>query len=253
MKHTKNILYIANWKTNPVTSKEAVTLYKGLLREFSLYKQKLIICPPSLFIPILSKEKGKNIQLGLQNTIPQDKGAFTGQVSLAQAKEFKIGYVIVGHSEVRLSGDTDEVINQKIKYILKNKLTPILCVGEKKRDEGHEYFSFIENQIKNGLAGISKNNFSNVIIAYEPLWAIGSTAKREATPDEFYEIKIFIRKIIQDVFGVKGSQVPHIIYGGSVDEKNAKLFIEEGSADGLLIGRVSLDVKKMTQLIKSVE
>lgn len=239
---------IGNWKLNPKNEKEAVAIFTKIKKDLSLLKYKVIICPPSIFIPALSKIKTTNITLGLQNTAIEDTGAYTGQVSVGTALSYKIKYCIVGHSESRANGDTDERVAKKVGYILKSKITPILCVGERERDEAHTYFAFIENQLKSALLGISKKNIESMIIAYEPIWAIGRDAVRDATPEEFYEVKIFIKKVLKESFGV--SVVP-ILYGGSVTAKNAESFMTAGHADGLLVGRASVDPKSL-QSISSI-
>lgn len=239
---------IGNWKLNPKNEKEAITIFTKIKKDLSLLKYKVIICPPSIFVPALSKIKTTNIILGLQNTALEDTGAYTGQVSVGTVLSYKVKYCIIGHSEARANGDTDERVAKKIAYVVKNNITPILCVGERERDEAHTYFAFIENQIKSALTGISKKSIEGMIIAYEPIWAIGKDAVRDATPEEFYEIKILIKKVLKESFGV--SLVP-ILYGGSATPKNAESFMTAGHADGLLIGRASLDPKSL-QSISSI-
>ncbi len=242
---------IGNWKLNPKSEKEAVAIVTQIKKDLSTLKYKMIVCPPSIYLSALAKVKTANITLGLQNTAVEDTGAYTGQVSVATALSYKIQYCIVGHSEVRARGETDALIAQKLAYVLKNKITPILCIGEKARDAGHEYFAVIENQLKSAFIGLSKKNIENTIIAYEPIWAIGSDAERVSTPEEFYEVKIFIKKILKEQFGITHT-VP-VLYGGSVNAKNAGWFISDGRADGLLIGRASVDPKAMRDIINRIK
>lgn len=249
----KPILFVANWKMNPGTEKEAVHLAKSFATELKKAKQKIVICPPALFLPALSKIKTTSIALGLQGTAFEDTGAHTGLVSLAQARVYKVSHVIVGHSEERARGETDERVNKKIKYALKQSVTPIVCVGEKVRDDGHEYFSIIQNQVTESFAGLSKKDVTKVMIAYEPVWAIGKDATRDATPEEFYEIKILLKKVLMDAFGLSSTDMPRVLYGGSVTEKNAQAFVESGDVDGFLVGRTSLDVAKSITLLNSYE
>lgn len=248
----KQILFIGNWKMNPGTEKEAIQLFKQLSVELKRIKQKIYICPPAIFIPALSKIKTGSITLGLQNTAPADIGAYTGEVSLMQAAFYKVRAVLIGHSEVRARGETDSMINKKVQYAHKKKIMPIVCVGESLRDESHEYFTVIKDQIIKAFTGISKKDVSSSIIAYEPVWAIGVDAVRDATPEEFYEIKIFIKKILGDAYGLRAQDMPKILYGGSVTEKNARAFVEKGDVDGFLVGRTSLDIKKSIELLKKI-
>ena len=161
-------------------------------------------------------------------------------------------YVILGHSERRSRGETDEVVNRKIKAALSAGLRPILCVGELERDENHEYFKVVQSQVAECLSGISKNLISKVVVAYEPVWAISSTpARRDATPENLREMAIFIRKIISNIWS-STIRLPRVIYGGSVNEKDAEEFIS-AQVDGLLVGRASLDPKKFAAIVKICE
>ena len=162
-------------------------------------------------------------------------------------------YVILGHSERRTLGENNNDINKKIKSALSAGLIPVLCVGESLRDENHEYFNLVKNQIEECLSGISKNLISKVIVAYEPVWAISSTINRkDAIPADSLEMAIFIRKILADKFG-KESSVVRILYGGSVNERDAVEFLKDGGVEGLLVGRASLDAKKFLNIIKTCE
>jgi triosephosphate isomerase len=248
----KQIIFIGNWKTYPKTEKEAIVLYKQFVVELKKNKQKISLCVPSVYIPALSKIQSRVALLGLQNTAPEDTGAYTGEVSLKQIAQYKVTYVLIGHSELRQKGETDELINTKIKYSLKQKVTPVICVGEKVRDTGHEYFTTITEQIVKAFDGIPKKEIPKIIIAYEPVWAIGKNALREATPEEFHEIKILIKKILTNMHGITPKEMPKILYGGSVTEKNADRFVSLGDTDGFLVGRTSLDVKKTITLLTTI-
>jgi triosephosphate isomerase len=164
---------------------------------------------------------------------------------------WKVNFVLIGHSERRAMGETDAFINQKVLSAIKHGATPILCVGEKVRDEHGFFLRTVEEQLKNALVGVSKSALERLVIAYEPLWAIGKDATREATAEECREMVIFIKKVISDMLGGKPKILPRILYGGSVNELNAYEFIQAG-ADGLLPGRLSLEPKKMQKLIRSL-
>ena len=147
----------------------------------------------------------------------------------------------------------DAISIRKIKAALSAGLVPILCVGETSRDENHSYFNLVKTQLEESLAGISKNFISKVIVAYEPVWALSSTAnRRDATADDSREMVIFIRKILSDKFGPDAGRM-RIIYGGSANEKDAPEFLRNGGVDGLLPGRASLDAKKFVEIIKIAE
>jgi triosephosphate isomerase len=153
---------------------------------------------------------------------------------------------------MRAMGDTNELVNEKLKHALKAGLAPILCVGEKKRDAEGFYLHELKEQITVALAGIPRTKLSTMLFAYEPVWAIGQGAIRQTTPEECQESVIFIKKIIADLYDPKVIEGIKILYGGSVDEKNAELFIKFGGVSGLLIGRACLDPKKLAKIIKSI-
>lgn len=237
---------------NPLSLKEAEKLFTGTAKSASSIKTaKIVICPPSLYLEKL-KKLSRKISLGGQNVFWGDVGAQTGEISGEMLYDIGARYVIVGHSERRARGENNNEVNKKVKASIGTGLVPILCLGESVRDENHEYLNFIKMQIEECLNGVPKDSISKVIVAYEPVWAIGKGA-HPATSEEFREINIFIRKILSDKFGVKAVGNIKIIYGGSVDEKNTEEFIKEGQADGFLVGRVSLNPKKFAEIIKICE
>lgn len=242
-------LIVANWKMNPQSQKEAEILLKGTSKAIKGIKSsQIIVCIPYVFLHIFKKLKIKNFSLGAQDVSSFLDGAHTGEVSAKMMQGAGVKYIIVGHSEKRKGGDTDENINKKIENILKSKLSPILCIGESARDNHGFYLNHIKTQIHECLKSIPKAQAKNLIIAYEPVWAIGENATREATASEFTEVKIFIRKVISDMYDSKTAHAVPILYGGSVNTENAKNFLIDASADGLLIGRDSLNPKKFSYI-----
>ncbi len=246
-------IIIGNWKMNPLSLKEAEKLFSGVAQSVSSVKKtEVVICPPFLYLEKLKKISRK-ISLGAQDTFREDGGAYTGEISAEMLYNIGVRYVILGHSERRAMGENDSDINKKIKASLSAGLRPILCVGEGVRDESHSYFNLVRTQIEECLSGISKNSISKVIIAYEPVWAISSTAnRRDATSADSREMAIFIRKILSDKFRSEASRMK-IIYGGSVNEKDADDFLKNGGVDGLLSGRASLNAKKFAEIVKICE
>ncbi len=252
-KKTAKKLVIANWKMNPAFVKDAEKLFKSVTKGVrGLKNTEVIVCPPFIYFDKL-KKISKKINLGAQDAFYGDKGPFTGEVSSEMLENVGIKYVILGHSERRALGEENVLINKKLKGALAAGLIPILCVGDEERNESHEYFNFVKNQIEEGLNGVSKDLLSKVIIAYEPVWALSTTVgRKDATPADSREMNIFIKKIISDKFGVK-VEMPRIIYGGSVNEKNILDFVVNGGIDGVLVGGASLDPKKFLEIIKIVE
>jgi triosephosphate isomerase len=247
-------IIIANWKMNPQTFKEAENLFLGIAKIAKLTKNTdVVVCVPYIFLPDLKKKNVKKVSLGAQNVFYEDEGSYTGEISLTTLKSLGVKYVILGHSERRAMGENNEFISKKLLATLKKKITPILCIGESSRDYSGDYLSFIKKQITECLTNIPKSQIKNIIIAYEPIWAIGKNAIREATPEEFIEISIFSKKIISDISDQKTAYQVRILYGGSVNSKNAEQFFQTGKADGLLVGGASLKVKDFSEIISIAE
>lgn len=235
---------------NPISAKLAIKTYSEIIKKIRVQKGiSIAICPPTTYLPLL--KKSKIASLGAQNVFYEKEGAFTGETSVQMLKDLGVKYVLVGHSERRMFGETNEDISKKISTILKAGLLPIVCVGEKERDEEHKYLQFVEQEIKSACSLVSKNLISKMIFAYEPIWAIGKDAVREATSEEAREMGIFIHKVISDISTPSISKSVKILYGGSVDEKNAEEFIKNGGMDGLLVGRASLNANQFSKLVES--
>ncbi len=237
---------------NPKDSKIAQTHFLAIKKGISMYKTvDVVVATPFVYMRDLSKLASASIALCAQNVSAEQDGAHTGEISASMLADTKVKYAIIGHSERRALGETNEFINKKIKMALKAKLMPVLCVGESDRENGMWYLGKIKTQLEECLAGISKNLVGSVIIAYEPIWAISTTEnRRDATPTDCEEMRIYIRKVLNDMYGMKIVEKIKIIYGGSVDEKNAQGFLVEGGADGLLPGRASLSSKKFLDIIR---
>ena len=265
----KRKIIIANWKMNPISSREALNIFYSILKlvnKYKVLKTDIVICPPFVYIPALldnlSRFKKKSklfflVLLGTQDVSeenpPLGVGAYTGEISAGILKEIGVKYCLVGHSEKRTKGETEESISKKIKITLEKGITPILCVGENERDINHEYFNQIKNQIEKGLEKTPKKDIYKVIIAYEPVWAISTTKnKKPATPSDFKEMHIYIKKVLVNKYGMK-IKLPRVVYGGSVNSKNAKSFLEEGGADGLLVGRESLKANNFFEIVRGAE
>lgn len=247
------MILIGNWKMAPGNTLKAVSLAKKIKNIANINKKNLfvIVCPPFVYLNSISKQV-KNLNIGAQTVAPLDSIAQTGLVGVEMLKSFGTKYCIVGHSELRARGEDNESTKKQVTLLLSKNIKPILCVGEKERDNHGWYLSSVKEQIETALSGVQKNALKNIIVAYEPVWAIGNNAERVATPSECQEMVIFIKKIISDMYGEKVSNTIPILYGGSVDEKNAINFVTSGNADGLLVGRVSLDPKRFGEIAKSI-
>lgn len=247
------LLLALNWKMAPEKAKDAATLAKQSFGLAKQYKKALTItvCPPFVHIPVAAKVS-RALLVGGQTVAGDAEAAQTGLVSAGMLKAAGAAYCIVGHSELRARGETNVAVAAQVQRLLEKKIVPIVCVGERARDTQGWYLSEVKDQLESFLHGISKTALKHIVIAYEPVWAIGSKATREATPAECREMLIYIRKIIADAFDAKAGDGVRILYGGSVNEKNASLFISEGKAQGLLVGRVSLDAKRLKALAASL-
>jgi len=258
-------LIIANWKMTPNSLKEARELFSATIKTAAKIKTaKVIICPPFVYLGLLATKvkplsnKGLTfVGLGSQDVFWEDSGSFTGEISAKMLKNLGVQYVIIGHSERRGLGETDEMVNKKIKQALANNLKVIFCVGEKTRDESGAHFQFIKDEIKNGLEKIPAKFLRNLIVAYEPVWAIssksfsGKAKFRADTPDDAFQMATYIKRIFVSSYGKFSRRVP-VLYGGSVDASNARTFLEKGNVDGLLVGRASWNAKTFKELLMSI-
>lgn len=245
-------LVIGNWKMNPGSAREARASFLTIKKSALTYKNvDAAIAAPFVYLSDLGKLATKGLRLAAQNVSSEKEGAFTGEVSAAMLTGTKAAYVIIGHSERRALGETNAVIAKKMQLVLGTKITPVLCVGESERDHDMWYLSTIKTQLEECLALVPKAALSKIVIAYEPVWALSTTAnRRDATPEDAMEMRIYIQKVLSDMAGPKLAGKVRILYGGSVDEKNAAGFLVGGKADGLLPGRASLTPKKFVGILQ---
>lgn len=243
-------IVIGNWKMNPSTLKEAKSLANNIEHGIrGISKVDVVLAPPFPFLRDVGMVAKKS-KLGAQNTFYDTDGAYTGEVSVAQLKSIGVKYVIIGHSERRALGETNEMIHDKLQLTLKAGLHAVLCVGERERNHGEAFPPIIREEIHAGLHGIKKSLLKNMIVAYEPIWAIGTG--KPATPKNIFEISILIRRELFRMLGRKIALDVPILYGGSVNDKNATEFISEGRMDGLLVGGASLNHRVFSKIIDSI-
>ena len=190
--------------------------------------------------------------LGAQDCYFERSGAYTGEVSPAQLSAIGVHYVVLGHSERRAMGETDELIAKKVAAALKEGLVTIICVGEEKRDESGEYFKIVQSQLEKVLANVQRRYFLNVIIAYEPVWAISSHATGTESTSDMLQMGIFIRKVLAGMCGKELANKLPVLYGGSADERTVADFVKEAGVDGFLVGKASLFADSFSAVIKNV-
>jgi len=239
-----------NWKMNKTVPEavELVTKLKELVKE---ERGEVVVIPPFTALSEVKRiiSDGK-IKLGAQNLHWEEKGAYTGEISPLMLKDIGCEYVIIGHSERReYFHETDEIINSKIKVALKNSLKPIFCIGEKleEREKG-ETIRIIDEQMEKGLSGIDEKGLKNIVIAYEPVWAIGTG--RTATPEQAQEVHLFIREKLKKNYGNEIASCAIILYGGSVKADNAYSLIRQEDIDGALVGGASLEAESFGKIIE---
>ncbi len=211
----------------------------------------IVVCPPFVYLERLVQAfKGTSIKVGGQNLYWEDQGAFTGEVSGPMLKSLGVTFVIVGHSERRqYFGETDTTVNKRVLAALKSGLIPIMCVGETlEQREAGKTLAVIDSQVRLGLKGLSQEQAAGVIIAYEPVWAIGTG--RTATPEIAQEAHVHIRTIVADLFGESIANNTPILYGGSVKPDNIDELMAKPDVDGALVGGASLDANSFERIVK---
>lgn len=258
MNRMSKIMVVANWKMNPKTAKDAEALFEAVKEGIKGAKNvETVIGAPAIFLPVLGASVCKNsngLFLGAQNCHWETQGKYTGEVSAPMLADAGAEYVILGHSERRkYMGETDKIVNLKIKAALKAELIAIICVGEQ---EGEEMGEAVSRQLVECLADISRGQLKDVIFVYEPVWAIsnGIIGSGDAcSPDTVFKANLLIKKILAGLFGRFLAEKVRVIYGGSVDAKNAQSFIKEAGMKGLLVGGASLNAAEFVKIVKSLD
>ncbi len=250
----RNITIAGNWKMFK-TIPEARELVNDLKNKVtSVQRTRIIVCPPALAVmEVANLLKGSNIAVGAQNLYWESEGAFTGEISAPMIKKAGATYVIIGHSERRqYFGETDRSVNLKTKAALAEGLKPIVCVGETlEQRENNRTKVVVEEQIFGAFKEIGEQDFSPIMIAYEPVWAIGTG--KTATPDQAQEVHAFIRGLITDLYNEGVSDKTVIQYGGSVKPENAEELLRQKDIDGALVGGACLKAESFAEIIISAE
>lgn len=246
-------LVIGNWKMDPSDSKSALKIVKGVVKGLSKIKNiDVVVCPPFLFLPeLVKKTRSKKLQFGAQDIAAFPEGSHTGEISGVQLKTVGTSHAIIGHSERRALGETNELIAQKVETSLQNKLHVVLCIGERRRDESNgKHLEFLKTELLESLVHVDEKELKNITIAYEPIWAIG--AEEAMHPEQIHEMSIFIKKVLSEKFGPESGMKTRIIYGGSVNSANIEEIMRDGHIDGVLPGRASRDPKEFNEIVRVV-
>ncbi|MFA7074663.1 MAG: triose-phosphate isomerase [Endomicrobiaceae bacterium] len=243
-------LMAGNWKMHK-TIPEAIAMVKELKSKIADVKDvDVLLCPTFTALYALANElKGSNIKIGAQNLFWEPKGAFTGEIAANMIVDAGCSYVIIGHSERRqYFGETDETVNKRIKAALNAGLFPIVCVGETLNErESNVTFKVIEKQVRDGIKELTAEESAKIVIAYEPVWAIGTG--KTATPEQAQEVHEFIRKVYSEMYG-SAAEGTRILYGGSVKPDNVAELMKKADIDGGLVGGASLEASSFEKLVK---
>jgi triosephosphate isomerase len=244
----------ANWKMNMTQAESARFVESLLLRDIGeITDVEVVIIPPFTAIAKVTEALGnaQNIKVGAQNMYWEKSGAFTGEISAPLLRDLFVHYVVLGHSERRtLFGETDEMVNRKVRAAQEAKLRPIVCVGETldQRDKG-DVEKILSTQLRGSLAGLNPKELQETVIAYEPIWAIGTG--RNATPQQAQEAHTSIRHTLREMTDENTAERVRIQYGGSVKPENARELMSQSDIDGALVGGASLDPRSFAQIVKA--
>ena len=245
----KSKIICGNWKMNPPTLADAKKIFSQIKEISSDVSGQLVICPPAVYLhALVSSYKGKKISFGAQDAYWLNNGSFTGYLSPTMMESSGAKYLIAGHSERReIAGESTEVIAKKVLAGVEAGMTVILCTGEKVRDHNAEYLTVIRQDLQECLKRIDKRMMGHIMIAYEPVWAVGG---REAmSPSDIHGMTIYIRKVLTELYDKQISSVVQILYGGAVNVDNVEDIVKDGEIDGLLVGRDSLMPENIMQIV----
>ena len=255
MAERKQYYLFANWKLHPARLAEARMLAGIAKKRANRCTQVLtVICPPAIFLAELAaRYSSHRLSFGAQDCFFEERGAFTGEIAAQMITDVRGQYVLLGHSERRALGETDETVAKKLRAALAAGLTVVLCIGERERDEEGRYLAFLEGELRTALAGLSRQKLGKLIVAYEPIWAIGKGAESAMSAHEVHETSLFIRKVLRERYGEKAAFAVPILYGGSVAPENAATLVRDGEVQGLLVGHKSLDPRAFGEIMATLD
>ncbi len=246
-------ILVANWKNYPGSLSEAKALLKGLSKDSKLYKRlSLFIAPPAPYFELVSARTKNFAKLASQNIGEFLEGAHTGMITPDILKSFGVRLVIIGHSERRVLGETSAQVAEKARAALRSGIVPLICIGEKTHDADGEHFEFLRAELKASLSGINAKVAGQLVIAYEPAWVIGKSAKDALMPAELAQSVIFLKKHLADIYGRRVAEGIPILYGGSVEPANAAALMKETYVRGFLVGHASLKPRQMEEIALSM-
>ena len=246
------MLIVANWKAyieDLDKAKKLVALAKRLAREGD---SEIVLAPPAPFISALAADNRSKVAFAAQDVSATTGGAMTGEATAPAYTAVGATYAIIGHSERRALGETDAIVAEKVAHALAHGLTPIVCVGELVRDEEGHYLRFVREELRAALEVLTPKERGAVVVAYEPIWAIGKTAHDAIEPGELDEMILYIRKVLAELLPGKSASRSRILYGGSVEPGNARDLAAASGINGFLVGHASVDPAIFTLLVRSL-
>lgn len=247
------MLIIANWKAYIGDIEKAKKLVAVSKRLASASTNNIVIAPPAPLLGTIAPNNKSKIAFAAQDISAATGGALTGESTASAYAAVGVTYAIIGHSERRALGDTNAVVSEKLVRAFTQGLIPILCVGEHERDSEGRYLNYIREELTSALTPLMPKERSRVIVAYEPLWAIGKTAAAAIDPNDLAEMALYVRKVLADLLPGRNASHAQVLYGGSVEPENIRSLAASSSVDGFLIGRASTDPAVFAELIKQLD
>lgn len=245
------MLIVANWKAYVEDFAKAKKLFSISKRLAKATRNIIILAPPAPLLGALAVKNKSKVSFAAQDVSATTGGARTGEATAQAYAAIGAAYAIIGHSERRTAGDTDVIVAEKLAHALVHGLTPILCVGEQERDGEGKYLALIREQLTSAIESLTPKERAKVVIAYEPVWAIGKTAEDAVGPDDLTEMILYIRKVLAELLPSKNSTAP-ILYGGSVEPDDIRSLAGASGIDGFLIGHSSVDPRTFSLLVKQL-
>ncbi len=246
------MLIVANWKAYVEELPKAKKLFALAKRLASRTKVSLVLAPPAPLLGALAVRNRSSVAFAAQDVSSTPGGARTGEITAQMYAAAGAAYAIVGHSERRAMGDTDAVIAEKLAHALAHGLTPILCVGERERDGEGRYLSFVREELTHAIEVLTPKERAQVVVAYEPLWAIGKTADAAIGANDLAEMTLYIRKVLAELLPGKSARHSLVLYGGSVEPANIRALAAASGIDGFLVGHASVDPSSFSLLVKQL-
>jgi triosephosphate isomerase len=247
------MLIVANWKAYVQSSEKAKKLFAGAKRLTTQSNTTIVLAPPAPYLGMLAMGNRSKVAIASQDLSLSTGGAATGEITAALLSDIGVTYSIIGHSERRAMGETDAVVSEKVLHAFANKIIPIVCVGERDRDADAKYLTMLRAQLHAVFDPLTPKQRMQVVVAYEPIWALGKPANEAITPDDLTEMVLYLRKVVGAYVPGRGVEKVQILYGGSVEPGNVRTLFDGSGIDGVLVGRASVDTDSFEALVKALK